>query len=438
MRSHLLLVALMGLIPVSWIHPFAGVLVWSWLSFMSPHQLTWGLATELRLNLIISVATLLGFIFSREQKTIPSNISIVLLFLFAILWILTTISAMAPYLAEDLLTRYLKTFVLLYMIMALVHNRLRLHAFILVIVISIGYFAVYGGLVGIISGGSSHFSGPPGSYIGDRNHLALAIVTVIPLMNYIRMYSENRFVRFAMLATMGLGIISVLVTYSRGGFLGLSAMGAVLWWKSKHKLVSLVIIAVLAVPAFQFMPQKWWDRMDTIETAAEHDGSFQGRLRAWETAFNLAVANPILGGGFSATQDPSVYARYKPADDPTILRAAHSIYFQVLGDMGFVGLSVFLMIFFTGWLNSVAVIRGGNKIPGMEWAVDLSKMIQVSMAGYLVAGAALSMAYYDVTLALIVVLARLRTIVANEQNRVATTEALPRVSGQYAFSKRNI
>ena len=120
------------------------------------------------------------------------------------------------------------------------------------------------------------------------------------------------------------------------------------------------------------------------------------------------------------------------------MRAAHSIYFQVLGDMGFVGLSVFLMIFFTGWLNSVAVIRGGNKIPGMEWAVDLSKMIQVSMAGYLVAGAALSMAYYDVTLALIVVLARLRTIVANEQNRVATTEALPRVSGQYAFSKRNI
>ncbi|MEX2617752.1 MAG: putative O-glycosylation ligase, exosortase A system-associated [Alphaproteobacteria bacterium] len=438
MRSHLLLVTLMGLIPVSWIHPFAGVLVWSWLSFMSPHQLTWGLATDLRLNLIVSLATLLGFMFSREPKSIPSNTSIVLLFLFAILWVLSTIPAMAPYLAQDLLVRNLKTFVLLYMIMALVHNRLRLHAFMLVIVISVGYFAVYGGLVGILSGGNSRFTGPPGTHIGDNNHLALAIVIVIPLMNYIRMYSENKFVRLALLASMGLGVITVLVTYSRGGFLGLAAMGAVFWWKSKHKLASAVIIAVLAVPAFHLMPQKWWDRMDTIETAAEHDSSFQSRLASWETSFNLAVANPILGGGFSATQDPSVYAKYKPADDPSVLRAAHSIYFQVLGDMGFVGLAVFLMIFFSGWLNSVAVIRGGNKIPGMEWAVDLSKMIQVSMAGYLVAGAALSMAYYDVTLALIVVLARLRTIVANEQNRVTTPETLPMMSGQYVFSKRNI
>jgi putative inorganic carbon (hco3(-)) transporter len=314
---------------------------------------------------------------------------------------------------------------------------LRLHALILVTIISVGYFAVYGGLVGIISAGHSRFVGPPGTHIADNNHLALAIVIVIPLMNYIRMYSENRIVRFTLLASMGLGVITVLVTYSRGGFLGLSAMGGVLWWKSKHKLVSLVVIAVLAVPAFQLMPQKWWDRMDTIENASEEDGSFQQRLASWETAFNLAVANPVLGGGFSATQSPSVYAKYKPADDPTELRAAHSIYFQVLGDMGFVGLSVFLMIFFSGWLNSVAVIRGGSKIPGMEWAVDLSKMIQVSMAGYLVAGAALSMAYYDVTLALIVVLARLRTIVANEQKRVAATETSTEMSGQYAYSKRS-
>ena len=344
---------------------------------------------------------------------------------------------MAPYLAEDLLIRYLKTFVLLILIMSLANSRLRLHAFIIVTVISIGYYGVYGGLVGVISGGNSQFTGPPGSHIDDNNHLALAIVVIIPLMNYLRMYSENKLVRLAFLGSMGLSVITVLVTYSRGGFLGLSAMGAMFWWKSKHKLVSLIVIAVLAVPAFLMMPQKWWDRMDTIETASENDSSFQSRLAAWETAFNLAVANPILGGGFSATQSPAVYGQYKPAGDPTIMRAAHSIYFQVLGDLGFVGLTVFLMIFFTGWLNSVAVVRKGSKLPGMEWAVDLSKMIQVSMAGYLVAGAALSMAYYDVTLALIVVLARLRTIVDDEQKRVTGPVSFYRMDSQSTLPRSN-
>ena len=330
---------------------------------------------------------------------------------------------MAPYLAEDLLIRYLKTFFLLVMVMSLANSRLRLHALILVIVISIGYFGVYGGLVGIISGGNSQFTGAPSSEISDNNHLALAIVVTIPLMNYIRMYSENKYVRMILLGSMGLSVITVLVTYSRGGFLGLSVMGAAFWWRSKHKLVSLVVIAVLVIPAFQLMPQKWWDRMDTIENASEEDASFQSRLASWETAFNLAVANPVLGGGFSATQSPAVYGQYKPSGDSTVMRAAHSIYFQVLGDMGFVGLTIFLMIFFSGWLNSVAIIRQGNRMPGMEWAVDLSKMIQVSMAGYLVAGAALSMAYYDVTLTLIVVLACLRTLVVQESKKISSAGA---------------
>ena len=171
MRGYLLLVTLLGFIPVSLMHPFIGVLVWCWLSFMSPHQLVWGLAKQLRLNLVISVVTILGYIFSREPKSMPSNASIVFIFIFALIWIITTITAMAPYLAEDLLIRYLKTFVLLILIMSLANSRLRLHAFIIVTVISIGYYGVYGGLVGVISGGNSQFTGPPGSHIDDNNRI---------------------------------------------------------------------------------------------------------------------------------------------------------------------------------------------------------------------------------------------------------------------------
>ena len=249
MRSTLLLIVLAGFIPVSWIHPFIGVLVWSWLTFMNPHQVVWGLATELRLNLVISIVTVLGFLISRENKSLPSNLTVFLLFIFAFIWIISTQMAMAPELADDLLVRHLKTFALLLMVMFLANNRVRLHALVFVMVLSIGYFGVYGGIVGIITGGNSHFSGPPNSMIADNNHLALAIVVTLPLANYLRMYSKNKAVKFTLIAAMGLGVIAVLSTYSRGGFLGLMTMGALFWWKSKRKLLTLIVGAAIVIPA---------------------------------------------------------------------------------------------------------------------------------------------------------------------------------------------
>jgi len=278
MRGYQLLIGLLGYIPVSWIQPFIGVLVWCWLSFMNPHQLVWRLATELRLNLVITIVTLIGFIASREQKSFPSNASNFLIFIFAALWIISTVQAMAPELANNLLTRHMKTLILLIMVMFLANNRVRLHALIFIIVLSIGYYGVYGGIVGILSGGGSQFKGPSSSMISDNNHLALAIVITLPLANYLRMYSKNKYVRLAMLGTMGLGVIAVLVTYSRGGFLGLLAMGTIFWWKSKHKFATLIVAGIIVVPAVQLMPEKWWSRMDTIHTAAEEDASFRSRL----------------------------------------------------------------------------------------------------------------------------------------------------------------
>jgi putative inorganic carbon (HCO3(-)) transporter len=258
MRSNLILLTLLTCIPLSWMHPFVGVLTWCWLSFMNPHQLVWGLATELRLNLIISLVTILGYIFSKEPKSIPNNACVYLLFALAILWIISAKMALAPQISDPLLTRHLKTFVLLIMVLALVNSRLRLHALVTVIVISIGYYGVYGGLVGVLSGGASRFAGPPSSQIADNNHLALAIIVIIPLANWLRMHSSNKLVKLALLASMGCGVLGVLVTYSRGGLLGLAAMGSILWWKSKHKLLSLIIMAAIALPAISLLPQEWW------------------------------------------------------------------------------------------------------------------------------------------------------------------------------------
>lgn len=70
------------------------------------------------------------------------------------------------------------------------------------------------------------------------------------------------------------------------------------------------------------------------------DSSALGRLNAWWMAFNLAKAN-FFGGGF-AIYNAQTFALYAP--DPTDIHAAHSIYFMVLGEHGFVGLALFLLL----------------------------------------------------------------------------------------------
>lgn len=91
-------------------------------------------------------------------------------------------------------------------------------------------------------------------------------------------------------------------------------------------------------------------------------------------------------------QHASVFAIFGNGGAPI---AAHSIYFQVLGNHGFVGLFIFLCLWlltyrYAGWLNKNAV-----SIPQARWAADLGGMIQVALIGYAVGGAFLSLAYFD-------------------------------------------
>src|SRR5690606_31472961 len=98
------------------------------------------------------------------------------------------------------------------------------------------------------------------------------------------------------------------------------------------------------------------------------------------------------GGGFDMLYDLNTYNRYGSSIKP---RTAHSITFQVLGEHGFVGLGLFLLIGITGLIKAQSISRMAKGVPHLQWAADMDGMCQVSLGGFFDAGQVLNVAYFD-------------------------------------------
>ena len=118
-----------------------------------------------------------------------------------------------------------------------------------------------------------------------------------------------------------------------------------------------------------------------------------GRINAWTMAFNLANDRPLVGGGFEI-YTPKVFAKYAP--DPTDVHSAHSIYFQIMGEHGYVGLALFIAIGVVAWSTANRIIKLSRKKAEDAWAANLARSIQVSLIGYAVGGAFVNIAYWEI------------------------------------------
>ena len=193
------------------------------------------------------------------------------------------------------------------------------------------------------------------------------------------------------LLAMVLTLFAVVGSYSRGAILALAAVAGFFWLKSSNKLISGMFVVLALVVSINFMPERWTDRMNTIQDY-QSDGSAVARLQVWHVAWLIAVARPLVGGGFFATYSRPVVNQFLPGADS---RAVHSIWFEVLAEHGFPTFFVWVGISIAGAVYARRVIKQATGVPGLEWCVNLAKMAQVSMIAYTVGGSFLSLSYWD-------------------------------------------
>ena len=390
MRDILIFAAIFGLIPWMLKRPAIGALVFMWLSIMNPHRLAYGMAHDFPFAAVVAGITMFSVMISKEPRRFLFTPVTTLLLIFAAWMTLTSCFALSPEIAWSEWNRVSKTLLMVLITILVINTERDLKRLVWILGLSLGFYGLKGGLFTIMSGGSYRVWGPDGSYIGENNALALALVMTVPILWYLRLQAEKRWMRHGLELLAVLSIVSAAGSYSRGAMLGMGGMLGLLWLKSRHKFGTALGIALVVPLVFFAMPDAWTDRMLSVGQY-QQDGSALGRINAWK--FGIAIAsNNIFGGGFLAF-NPTLFRIYAP--DPLDFHVAHSIYFQVLGEHGFIGLFLYLSILFATWRAASGIIKQCKNDLELKWMSDLAAMCQVSMVGYMLGGAFLSLAYYD-------------------------------------------
>ena len=402
MRDYFILAIILLSVPGALFSPYYGVLVWSWIAYFNPHRYGWGIAHDAPVALMIAIPTLVGTIFAPKNSRVLTRESVLLLMLWMWLALTTYYMWSVPAFAghEQEATVHLKDIskiLLMTMVtILLVNSREKLRVLVLVILGSFGLRALFAAVFFVKTGGQYKVWGPEGSFLEDNNDFALGLNMTLPMFFYMARAESQKWVRVTIRFLMVCVIVSIVGTYSRGGLVGLTVVALAIVAQSRRKILGMLLVGVAVTAIATVTTAQWKDRMDTF-AHGNLDSSAESRLAIWKGGWNLVKDYPLTGGGLDVYTDPSAFSQYIPAGaiPETGLHGAHSIYFQMLGEQGFVGLGLFLALLGSSYMTTRKLGKAARRSPQVEWARPYSDMFQVTLLAYMSNGATLGRAYFD-------------------------------------------
>ena len=396
--------------------PFIALGLWIWTALFFPNAWVYGIAGSIRYNLLFTGVAVVSYLVLKKKPKFELGALGALVLLFFVWTTISTVFTLAyPERSWDIWTRFAKVISLFVFVLLIVEKKLHLDFFLWCVALSVGFYGDLEALKFLASGGGHQIAGFQGHVLGDRNELSLAFVMTLPLCYYLlgQYGQRSRLVWLALLGTMVLLVVAVIGTQSRGGFIALAGFGAYLFIKTDRKVPVLLLIALLVIGLSTVVSSEWMSRMNSIESVNE-DASFMGRVVAWKLSFIMAVQHPFFGGGFKSLETFPVWAQLSKdffsyswfytgtaLPNTEVARAAHSVYFQVLGEHGFGGLAIFLGFLVGAFRKAGRIARSVRLEGGPPWIGSLATMLQLSLFTYALGGAALSFAYFELVYAIV-------------------------------------
>lgn len=396
--------------------PVFGILAFVSLGFLHLNTMTWTIGRTFPFAQFIGIGTILGYVFWPERKKFPHQRE---WFLIVALWCIFGIStffAIYPEIAFERFIYVSKMFLMVFLVTSIISSEGRLHLLLYAIALSLGFFGLKGGVFVILTGGNYQVLGPEESFIGSNNAIGLALSMNIPFLFYLSKMETRSWLRWIMKLMLVFSYPAVVCTYSRGAWVGLAMVTAFLVLKSKFKFLlvpAVIIIGIIALPYLpRFLPQRIFDRYDALRNYQE-EGSAQSRLWNWEFSKRVAMANPLHGGGFDFYSEET-YAKYFPEfleRWPEKVWSSHSIWFTMLGEHGFPGIFLWVILIGFCFVSLRQVRLYGKAHPETPWFTYYADMVQASLVAYTVVGTFYDAAYFDLFYYLVAVIIIIKEII---------------------------
>lgn len=393
-----------------------GIPAWFWVGLMVPHSLTWTFMRTFPIATVIGGTTLVALLLAKDRRPLPLTREMVMLFLFLAYVTMTSYFAVNSSGAWGFWQHFVKILLITFVTPMLIHGQKRIVWVLLVITFSIAFYGFKGGIFTISTGGNYHVLGPRDSFLSGNTYIGIAMLMVLPMILVTaRMFHQKwvdlgypiiqRFSRpigWGVYGVFWLTAIATLATYSRGALVGVLAIAPFLFINMKKKWL-LVVTGFVAISVVGLtVPDRLMDRWQTIQTY-EEDTSAMQRIQSWGVSWNMAKESPITGKGFRySVLGYDWWIQYAEFEGHwRHVLSPHSVYFGLMAQHGFGGLAVFLLLMGFTFMTLNRIRRTARRKTGQIWLAEYAWAIQVGLIGYLVAGAFLDVAYFNLLYAFI-------------------------------------
>jgi putative inorganic carbon (hco3(-)) transporter len=386
--------------------PFLFTLVYAYVDIVSPQRLSYFLLNSVPLSLILFALAFLGFMVGDDKKDVRVSPRWFLLILLLGYCGYTTTVAVEPVAALEKWNWVWKALVFASFLPLTLRTKLRIEATILTMVLCASALIVTGGIKTAAGGGgygSLVILIDDNSGLFEGSIISCVAITIIPLILWLAkhgtVFKPDWKVRLYAAALIFACLLIPVGTQARTGIVCIAVLGILLLRYARYRMLYLGAVALVGLAAMPFLPSSFTDRADTIKNY-ETDESASTRIAVWAWTWEYVKEHP-MGGGFDVYRQNRI--RYDiaqsenaneplPVDAPAIKevvdqgRAFHSSYFEMLGEQGFPGLIMWLIIHLGGVWRMEVITRMYRRRGRLDeaWVAPLAIALQNSQIIYLV------------------------------------------------------
>jgi len=341
---------------------------------------------------------LLGLVLRPQGLGFPAPLRWAVVFF---LWALVTaLFAIEPPLAWTALIDRLKALVIFFVVVNVLRTPRQLRFYILLILVAFAIYPARGALINYFKGYTLFGRAIWNQIYLNPNYLAVIALLILGLALAIAtVKTQDARVRRAAIAFVPVTLLIILLTQSRGAFLGLLVgFGPPLLARLRKRPSGAAPVLIVLVAIAVLVPAASWHRLGSITslTATISEGDKQGRpptsgsladqvasvsavqrFEILKTGLHIAASHPVLGVGIGCYREANM--RYAPQLGE---RDAHNTYVHLAAEMGFPGLFLWL-----GLVGSVLarVRRRRAQLLADDGTIQVF-WIERAVIGFLVAG----------------------------------------------------